>query len=156
MDSKPPSTPLPAIVDLRAYEGQAKAGSIVRYQQLVDTINDVAVNTRPDILRASSKLSKHLQNLLPGHSEAAIHLLRYLMGTRFLAIQFNGYSLNQTFISSSNASYADNVDCKSSFRYCFQLYRGPIHYKASKQGTVMISTTEAELLAISATAKELV
>ena len=156
LDSKPPSTPLPAIIDLRAHKGQAKAGSIVRYQQLVGTINYVAVNTRPDISRASSKLSEHLRNPSPGHSEAAIHLLRYLVGTRFLAIQFDGYSPNRTFISSSDASYADNVDRKSSFGYCFQLYGGPIHYKASKQGTVTTSTTEAELLAISATAKELV
>ena len=156
LDVKPPNTPLPFGVDLRPNQGQARQGSIVSYQQLVGTINYVAVNTRPDIARASSKLSEHLRNPSTGHTEAATHLLRYLVSTRYLAIQYDGDIPTRAFVASSDASYADNVDRKSSFGYCFQLYGGAIQYRASKQNTVTTSTTEAELLAIAATGKELV
>ena len=127
----------------------------MHYQQLVGIINYVAVNIRPDIARASSKLSEHLRNPSPGHIKAAVHLLRYLVDTRFLVIQYDGRIAGRTLIMSSDASYANNVDRKSLYGYCFQLFGGPIHYKASKQGTVTTSTTEAELLAVSATAREL-
>ena len=86
------------------------------------------------------------------------HLLRYLIGTRYLAIEYNGLDLHniRTFLVASNASFADTADRKSSQGFCFQLYGGCIHYKATKQRTVTTSSTEAELLSISLTVKELI
>ena len=92
MDIRPPSTPLPTAVNLSVHEGEPKQGRVMYYQQLVGTINYVAVNTCPDVSRASSKLSEHLQNPSPGHVEAAIHLLKYLISTRFLACPSSRYS----------------------------------------------------------------
>ena len=126
------------------------------YQQKVGSINYIVINTRPDIARAASKLSQFLQNPSPQQCEAADHLLRYLLGTKTRAIQFDGFNLEtRTFCISSNASYSDNPDRKSSFSFCFQLYRGPIQYKASKQRTITIFSTEVKLLAVSTTVKEL-
>jgi hypothetical protein len=59
------------------------------------------------------------------------------------------------FTGASNAAYADNLDRKSSKGYIFSLFGGPIDWKASKQKTVTTSTTKAELLALSCTAKEI-
>src|SRR5436309_10024052 len=45
-------------------------------------------------------------------------------------------------------------DTVSSYGYLFKLYGGPIAWKATKQPTVTTSSTEAELLALTAAAKE--
>ena len=55
----------------------------------------------------------------------------------------------------SDAAFADDeLTRRSSDSYLFQLYCGPIDWRAAKQATVTTSSTEAELLALSRTAKE--
>jgi hypothetical protein len=57
----------------------------------------------------------------------------------------------------SDASFADHVpDRKSTQGYVMKLFGGPILWKAGKQDTVTTSSTEAELLALSNSAKELI
>ncbi len=59
------------------------------------------------------------------------------------------------FEASSDVAYADNrIDHKSSQGYIVCLYQGPIDRKASKQNTVSASSTEAELLSLSKTTRE--
>ena len=48
----------------------------------------------------------------------------------------------------------DQQDRKSSQGYLFTLFGGPIAWKSGNQPTVTTSSTEAELLALSTTAKE--
>ena len=115
LDIKPPFTPLPTTVDLSAYLGTATPGQVHSYQQKVGNINYAAINTRPDIARASAKLSEFLRNPSPGHIDAVDHLMRYLVGTRYLAIEYNGLDLHniRTFLVASDASFADTADRKS-------------------------------------------
>ena len=115
LDVIPPTTFLPSIAVLTAFNGKATPNQIHSYQQKIGNINYVAVNTRPDIARASSKLSEFLRNPSLDHMNAVNYLLRYFVGTRFLAIEYNGldlYSL-RTFIVSSDASFADTPERKS-------------------------------------------
>lgn len=49
---------------------------------------------------------------------------------------------------SSDASYGDNGDRTSSAGYIYQIFGGPVDWKATRQRTVTISTTEAELLGL--------
>ena len=107
--------------------------------------------------------------------DAANHCLAYLDTFRTLAIQYSDQSDQlraeskplrtdtgpkqaenepKVFFCSSDAAFADNPDRKSSYRYLFKLYGGAIAWKASKQATVTTSSTEAELLALTTTAKE--
>jgi hypothetical protein len=54
----------------------------------------------------------------------------------------------------SDASFADNtINRKSSQGYIMILFNGAISWRANKQDTVTTSSTEAELLALSQTAK---
>lgn len=56
---------------------------------------------------------------------------------------------------SSDASFADDIQTRySSQGYAFKLFGGLIDWKANKQKTVTLSSTEAELLAISQVGKE--
>jgi hypothetical protein len=48
----------------------------------------------------------------------------------------------------SDVSFANNKDRRSSAGYICQVYRGLVDWKATKQPTVTISTTKAELLGL--------
>jgi hypothetical protein len=55
----------------------------------------------------------------------------------------------------SDASFADNSFDRKSFQaFAIKLFGGLIGWKANKQNTVIIFTTEAELLALAQAAKE--
>jgi hypothetical protein len=60
-----------------------------------------------------------------------------------------------SFVCASDASFADNtLDRKSSQDYVLKLFGGPVTWRVNKQDTIMTSSTEAELLALSQMAKE--
>ena len=88
--------------------------------------------------------------------ELADRVLIYLAHTKEYAIEINPNSnTRKVFNASSDASYGNDPDTRRSTQgYVFTLFGGAIDWKASKQKTVTTSTTEAELLALSLTAKE--
>jgi hypothetical protein len=124
----------------------------------VGSINFTAIITRPDIVKAYSKLSEFIQNLSLAHVTAIKQTLHYLVGTRYRAILYNSRAVQKRlFITSSDSVFADNnITRFSLYRYYFSLYSRVIYYKAVKGRTVTTSLTEAELLAISFTAKEFI
>jgi hypothetical protein len=75
-----------------------------------------------------------------------------------LALEFDGnISTKKVFLTWSDATFADDKIIRySSNGFCLQLYGGMIHYKAIKQRTVTTPSIEAELLALTATAKEFI
>ena len=156
--NKAPKTPLPS-TELVPYEGNATAQQIYGYQQRVGSLNFPAVVTRPDISKAVSKLSEFLRNPSPLHIAAADRTIEYLVGTKHWAIEYDGHLLldRKIFITSSDSSFADDTLTRnSSYGFSFSLFGGIIHYKAIKGTTVTTSSTEAELLALSLTAKEFI
>jgi hypothetical protein len=150
-------TPLP-LTELVPYDGTATAQQTYGYQQRVGSLNYSAVITRPDISKAVSKLSEFLQNPSPIHIAAANQSIEYLVGTKYLAIEFDGNQQDRRiFITSSDSAFADDTMTRnSSYGFCFSLFGGVIHYKAVKGNTVTTSSTEAELLALSLTGKEFI
>jgi hypothetical protein len=141
-----------ASVELLPYEGLSRLSDIRRYQRKIGSLLYAAVITRPDIAFATSRLARFLINPSPGHQDAADRALLYLNHTKALALQLGG---GDDLVVSSDASFADNsIDRKSSQAYAMKLFGGLIGWRANKQDTVTTSTTEAELLALSQTAKE--
>jgi hypothetical protein len=113
------------------------------------------IRSMPDIAFACSRLAQHLQNPSPKHTQLANQVLAYLLNTKTLSIKYCDHPATPIFTPSSDAAFADDQQTrKSSFGYLFQLYGGPIDWKASKQITVTTSSTEAELLALSETARQ--
>jgi hypothetical protein len=154
-----------------------EAASMMLYQRKLGSVLYAATTTRPDIAFAVSRLARFNQNPSQEHHRAADRVIQYLYGTRSRAIYYggdmegtngrgrdtgtgrddgrDGRSEAQSFICASDASFADNsVDRKSSQGYIMKLFGGPIAWRANKQDTVTTSSTEAELLALSQTAKE--
>ena len=149
-------SPLP-VEDIIKFTGTATPQDILRYQQKVGSINYPADLTRPDIPHAASKLSEHLTNPSPRHLELVTRVIEYLVSTRTLSILFDGQinSPRETLLVSSDASFADDIHTRfSSQGYPFKLFGGLIDWKANKQKTVTLSSTEAELLAVSQAGRE--
>ena len=138
---------------------QATAQQILAYQQIVGSINFAAVTTRADISFAALKLSEFLTNPSERHQAAAVRVMQYLAHTKFYSIVYNAMAIDPytIFITLSDALFADNPATRfSSQGYGFKLFNSLIDWKASKQKTVIISSTEAELLAATAAAREFI
>ncbi|KJZ67918.1 hypothetical protein HIM_12693 [Hirsutella minnesotensis 3608] len=156
--------------DLQPHSGQASPNEIQLYQSKIGSLNYTAVITRPDIAKAASKLAEFLNNPSDQHAQLADNLIEYLYASRYLAIQFSGSSRSDgspvnmdplqsqhhsDFKCASDAAFADDqITRKSSQGSILTLFGGPIIWKAGKQDTVTTSSTEAELLALTHTAKE--
>jgi len=162
--------------DIRPKSLPREAASMMLYQKKMGSVLYAATTTRPDIAFAVSRLARFNQDPSQEHHRAADRVIQYLYGTRGKAIYYggdtegikrrdisgkgrddgqDGRSEAQSFICASDASFADNsVDRKSSQGYIMKLFGGPIAWRANKQDTVTTSSTEAELLALSQTAKE--
>ena len=155
--SKPLTTPLPTEHLLPNTETTTKQ-EISLFQQLVGSMNFAAVFTRPDIAFSMSVLSQFMTNPSGKHLDAAKHCLSYLVATKFLAVEFDSSKRSKgVFVTYSDAAFADDKMSRfSSFGFALQLFGGIIHYKASKLKTVTLSSTEAELLALTSTAREFV
>ncbi|OAQ65574.1 polyprotein [Purpureocillium lilacinum] len=154
LDSKLPETPM-AEEELLPASVQADRRSIELYMKKVGCILFAAISTRPDVAFAASRLARFNQNPDDRHHMAADRAIQYLYRTRCQGIRLGGTQAITTFLCASDASFADNtVDRKSSQGYVMMLFGGPIAWRASKQATVTTSSTEAELLALSETAKE--
>jgi hypothetical protein len=139
--------------NLSPYEGEASKATRALYQSIIGSIQYAAVVTRIDIAFAASRLARYNHNPAPEHMEAAKHVLRYLLNTRAYALEYRSDGPNGPLYA-SDASFADNPDRKSTQGYVMLLFGGAVVWRSSKQATVTTSTTEAELLAISETARE--
>ena len=136
-------------------EEEVEESTRISYQRKVGSILFAAISTRPDIAFAVARLSRFNQRPGQKHHDAADRLIQYLYRTRNSCIQYGHQSTATSFICASDASFADNtLDRKSSQGYIMMLFGGPIAWRANKQDTVTTSSTEAELLALSQTAKE--
>ena len=141
---------------------KADPNSVKTYQMKTGSLLYAAITTRPDIAFAVSRLARFNQNPSEEYHNAADRVIRYLYNTRGWAIAYRGsvesvrrHTGARAFVCASDASFADNTaDRKSSQGYVMTLFGGPIAWRANKQDTVTTSSTEAELLALSQTAKE--
>jgi hypothetical protein len=153
---KYPHTPM-LTDELKPYDGQATPQEVYAYQRKVGSIGYATTMTQVDTSWTAQKLAKFLTNPGPEHHAAADRAIQYLYGTRSLALEYRGMEPGTPlFTSSSDASFADDSTTRRSTKgYLFQLFGGPIDWRCIKQRIVTTSTTEAELLALSHTAKEL-
>jgi hypothetical protein len=72
-----------------------------------------------------------------------------------MAIEFSASDTRQVFTCASDTAFADDpVTRYSTEGYLFKLFGGPIDWRSTKHRAVTTSSTEAELLALSHTAKE--
>jgi len=147
-------------MELRPSVETASAQAVYQYQRRIGSLLYPAVITRPDIAVAGSKLSEFLTNPSSQHFGEADRCMAYLRDTKALAIEYTGTAAHETDIQvlecAGDAAFADEKTThRSTEGYLFKLYGGAIDWRSTKQKCVTTSTTEAELHALTQTAKEM-
>lgn len=152
LDAKPVGTPLDCNTKFSTDEEYIDN---VPYQQLIGSLMYLCVMTRPDIMFAVSYLSQFNINHTKEHWTAAKRVLRYLKGTMDLCLTYSGNDLSlKGYV---DADWANNpLDRKSFTGYAFTLANCAISWECRKQSSIALSSTEAEYMAITESAKEAV
>lgn len=157
LTSIPTRTPLPSgIVLVKAPpEHQLDLDLRAHYQSLIGTLLYITLGTRPDIAYAVTRLSKYSAHPTQQHLKAAMYILRYLNGTRNLRITYDGAS-ESGLISYSDSDWAENKDDRHSTSGFLQfMANGPVSWISRRQKTVAHSSTEAEYMELSDSARQI-
>ncbi|MBW0500336.1 hypothetical protein O181_040051 [Austropuccinia psidii MF-1] len=117
------------------------------YQKAVGLLNYLTSCSRPDLAYATSILSQFLDKPLDCHVSAFRRILRYLQGTKNYELTLGGTVKNSEIIGFSDSDWGSNYDGCSFSGYGL-LCGGLIIWKTKKQPIVALSTTEAELQAL--------
>jgi hypothetical protein len=123
------------------------------YRSLVMSMMYLVLGTRLDIVFAISKLSGFLDCYGTMHWQAAIRVLRYLKGTRTMALTLGG-TQPIALVGHGDADYANDAGWKSIMGYMFSLGSSAISWASRKQKVVALSSTESEYIAASEGAKD--
>ncbi|KAG7640275.1 Zinc finger CCHC-type superfamily [Arabidopsis suecica] len=110
--------------------------------------------SRPDIMYASSYLSRYMTSPLKQHLQEAKRVLRYVKGTLTYGIHFKRVEKPE-LVGFSDSDWAGSVeDKKSTSGYVFTIGSGAFCWNSSKQKTVAQSTAEAEYIAVCSAANQ--
>lgn len=116
----------------------------------------LAIGTRPDIAYAVGQLSRFNDCFGRIHWNHAIHVVRYLKGTRHLILELGGKHTAR-LIGFTDSDYANCPDSRKSISsYTFSLKSGLISWMSKKQATVSTSSTESKYIAACFASKEAV
>jgi hypothetical protein len=143
------------------FDGQASSDQIREYQERLGSLIYLANSLRIDIAHPASLLARFMHNPSPIHRAEADHIIAYLRDHKWLSLAVDGNvplfdGSMQVFEGASDAAYGDDhATRRSSEGYVFRLYGCPIDWRAIRQDTVTTSTTEAELLALTHTGKQI-
>ena len=113
------------------------------------------VCTRPDIAHAVGVVNRYMSNPEKQHWEAVKWIMRYLKGSSETCLSFTAGGLKlKGFV---DAALAGDIDSrKSTTGYVYTLGGTTISWSSTLQKIVVFSTTKAEYIAISESAKEIV
>ena len=131
--------------------------SAIPYRQAVGALNYLAVCTRPDIAYAVSSVSRFLNNPGPAHWTAVKHIFRYLKRTQDHGLKFSKPTSGDIILGPnySDSDWAGDLETRrSTTGYIFHLSGAPITWRSRRQPTVVLSSTEAEYMALSEASQE--
>ena len=155
-DANPVSTPMDLNVKHVAEDGFSNLVDKTKYQSMPGSLLYAAVATRPDISHAVGALSKFNSAPTEAHLTAAKRIIRYLKGTLNLSIQYKKSGSTEV-VGYSDADWANDMENRhSTTGNVFIMAGGPISWLSQKQSTVALSTAEAEYIALSSAAQEVV
>lgn len=120
------------------------------YAAVVGKLMYLATCTRPDIAYAVRELARFMGNPGRQHWVSAKHVLRYLRGTSSYGIYLgNKDSPYPLFKGLSDSDWAQGEERKSITGYVIMLGESPISWSSKQQTVVALSSCEAEYLACS-------
>ena len=152
--ANPVTTPLSKNVKLTTPNEPTKLLN-VPYAQAMGSIMYAALGSRPDLAFTIQHLSQFTTNHGTEHWTAVKHALRYLSGTRDAGVVFRKTDKLELEIF-VDSDFANRQDALSIGGYVTMLGGGCVAWSSKKQRTVALSTTEAEYIALTEGAKEMV
>jgi hypothetical protein len=123
------------------------------YQELIRSLQYIALVTQPDISFAISKLAQFLTNPRHIHLEAATHVLQYLKGMKSWNLNLGGDVTDVAGFMDSDWG-GDHDDQKSISAYVFKMGDCAILCKMKKQSSIALSSVEVEYMVMCQAVKE--
>ena len=123
------------------------------YRNMVGSLMYAMVGTRLDIAFAVSIVSRHLSNPKRIHCDMVRHIFQYLRANPCKSIHYK-LGCSTKLEGFCDASYANQLGCKSTSGYAFTLGTGVISWYSKRQSTVALSSSEAEYIAACEATKE--
>lgn len=154
-DCKSMSTPGDSKVKLEASNEQPNTN--IPYQEAVGALLYLSIISRPDITFQVCKASQFNKCYNDIHYSAVKRIFRYLKGTTDTGITYSPDPNNFNLIAYCDADYGgDLTGRKSTSGFVVTLGGSPISWASRLQRNVATSTTEAEYVAISVCAKDVI
>ena len=151
-NSKPVSTPIDPNTKLTKTTDDEQSIDQQLYQSAIGSLLYLSGGTRPDITFSVSNLAKFSAKPSKHHWIAIKRVMRYLKGTINFGILYTKQK-SQNFVAYSDADWAGDLDDrKSTSGYLFQICGGAVSWRSKKQSSVVLSTAEAEYIALASTA----
>ena len=122
------------------------------YREMIGSLMYCATMTRPDIAYAVSMLSQFLEAPCTTHMKAVKHIFCYLLGTKHLKLVLGG---NTSVTGFSDADWASQRHRHSISGFSYFVGLGTISWSAKKQPIITLSSTEAEYVALTHAAKDI-
>ncbi|KAG2017226.1 hypothetical protein CC2G_015300 [Coprinopsis cinerea AmutBmut pab1-1] len=164
-NANPVSTPIDPNVKLDAFD--SKDGNSLGeevdprissgYATMIGSLMYLALGTRPEICYAVNRLAQYTSRPRAVHFTALKRIFRYLKGTKHFALTFGGLDdeeMTEDLHIYTDADWANGPDRKSISGYVITLAGGAIAWSSKKQNTVALSTAEAEYVATTHAAKQ--
>ena len=146
------ATPLIANEKFKKQDG-TKAADAAAYRSIIGSLLYLAV-TWPDIMFATSLLSRFMQSPSQIHFGAAKRVLRYIQGTKDFGIWYKSCA-QSTMTGFTDSDWAGSVDdMRSTSGHCFNLGTSVFSWGSKKQNSVAQSTAEAEYVAAAGAANQ--
>lgn len=124
------------------------------FQELLGSLNYAAICTRPDLATVVSYLGTYAAAPAVKHWEELLHALDYLSGTPDYGIFYKKDGPANP-VGYTDAAYNVHHGARSQLAYAVKLADGLISWKSSKSRCVLLSSTEAEYVAISELGREM-
>ncbi|KAF3676984.1 Retrovirus-related Pol polyprotein from transposon TNT 1-94 [Capsicum annuum] len=160
INAKPRTTPLVNHIKLSKEQSpkttqEQEHIALVLYASAVGSLMYAMVCTRPDIAHTVVVVSRYMANPGKKHWKVVKWLLRYLKGTSSTSLCFgNGEVILQGFV---DADLSGDVDSSmSTSRYIYIIGSTAISWMSRLQKCVVLSSTEAEFIAIAEAGKEMI
>ena len=143
--------------DTSPMEGNSSNRLTDGYAALIGSLMYLAISTRPDIAFSVNKLAQFTSNPKTMHWTAVKRIFRYLKGTRDFALTYGGDDPeinNEDLNIYCDADWASSHDRKSTSGFVIILAGGAVAWSSKKQTSVALSTAEAEYVAATHVAKQ--
>ncbi|PIL28349.1 hypothetical protein GSI_09500 [Ganoderma sinense ZZ0214-1] len=156
MNARPALTPLPAGYIPAPNTGQATPELRSRYQKVIGSLLYLMLGTRPDLAFAVTKLAQHAANPTEDHLSKALHICRYLVGTKNYALVYNGDSQLGLIAGTDSDWASDPYTRRSQPGFMLKLANCAFSWVSRAQKTIALSSTEAEYMAMSDCSRQVV